>query len=59
MEFKPDGEFIDKIHKEWYGDFERIDASHDYIDWLFPCKHTTGANECAQPMRKQEAMAIY
>merc|ERR1712046_229054 len=34
----PDGDLIENIHKEWRGDYERLEVHHGYIQWLFPIR---------------------
>jgi hypothetical protein len=31
IESDPDGDFIDKIHKEWFGKWEKLERHHGYI----------------------------
>lgn len=32
---KVNGGFVDDLHK-WRGDYERLEVSHDYVQWFFP-----------------------
>ena len=35
---RPDGAFIDTLHREWHGDYRRLELHHGYIQWLFPIR---------------------
>jgi len=30
---KPEGDYIDKIHQQWFWDYEKLESHHDYIQW--------------------------
>eukprot|EP01080_Neovahlkampfia_damariscottae_P001778 gene1778-547_t len=45
---------IDEIHENWFGDYEKLEENHDYIQWLFPNREG-GMNLDAQPLSKHEA----
>lgn len=32
------GVSISQFHKEWLGDYERLEDNHSYIQWLDPVK---------------------
>lgn len=49
----PRGDFIDNIHKNWWGDYRLLEMHHGYIQWLFP--EEMGVNYQASPLRKEEA----
>eukprot|EP01080_Neovahlkampfia_damariscottae_P001458 gene1458-12077_t len=51
----PNGDYIDKIHKKWFGDWVKLERKHDYIQWLFPIREA-GLNGQAQPMTKNESL---
>ena len=51
------GGFIDEIHKEWFGDYDLLEAHHGYIQWLFPIRED-GLNHYAQQLQLHEAKAI-
>ncbi|XP_062576133.1 opioid growth factor receptor-like protein 1 [Saccostrea cucullata] len=53
----PDGDFIDNIHKKWWGDYERLERHHGYVQWLFPIRET-GMNFHAQELQQCEINAI-
>ncbi|KAJ8299427.1 hypothetical protein KUTeg_023487 [Tegillarca granosa] len=53
----PDGDFIDIIHSEWFGDYRRLEAHHGYIQWIFPIRES-GMNWHAQELQLHEAKAI-
>ena len=54
---KPDGDFIDEIHRTWWGDHDRLEIHHGYIQWLFPI-HEPGLNYDAQVLQRHEAATI-
>lgn len=54
---KPDGDFVDRIHSEWWGDHDRLEIHHGYIQWLFPI-HEPGLNYDAQVLQRHEAATI-
>eukprot|EP00818_Percolomonas_sp_WS_P010089 CAMPEP_0117446776 /NCGR_PEP_ID=MMETSP0759-20121206/6524_1 /TAXON_ID=63605 /ORGANISM="Percolomonas cosmopolitus, Strain WS" /LENGTH=329 /DNA_ID=CAMNT_0005239071 /DNA_START=206 /DNA_END=1195 /DNA_ORIENTATION=+ len=54
---EPNGGYIDEIHKEWFGDYGKLERRHDYIQWLFP-EESSGVNWRATPLNMQEAKAI-
>jgi len=58
IESKPDGDFVDEIHKKWYGDFERLEMHHGYIQWLFPVFEAAGMNFESEPLTKEGAKRI-
>eukprot|EP00760_Papus_ankaliazontas_P007881 PhM_4_TR13580/c0_g1_i1/m.13015 len=49
----PEGDFIDVIHKEWFGDYDRLEVHHGYIQWLFPIQEH-GLNASAQDLQRHE-----
>ncbi|XP_055996916.1 opioid growth factor receptor-like protein 1 isoform X2 [Ostrea edulis] len=53
----PDGDFIDNIHKNWWGDYERLERHHGYVQWLFPIRET-GMNFHAQELQMHEIEKI-
>ena len=55
---KPDGALIDDMHKEWDGDFERLEMHHGYIQWVFPVFENAGMNFESQPLSKSGAAII-
>ena len=55
---KPDGAKIEDIHKNWDGDFERLEMHHGYIQWLFPVFENAGMNWESQPLSKSGATLI-
>lgn len=58
MKFRPDGEYIDYIHKYWYGNYSILEKSHNYIQWLFPTYEASRVNPEAVPLRAHEAKHI-
>jgi hypothetical protein len=55
IQSSPNGDYIDKIHLEWFGKWEKLERKHDYIQWLFPIREA-GLNGHAQPLTKNEAL---
>lgn len=53
----PDGDFIENIHKNWWGDYERLERHHGYIQWLFPIRES-GMNFHAQELQCHEINGI-
>ncbi|XP_031588923.2 opioid growth factor receptor-like protein 1 [Oreochromis aureus] len=49
----PDGVYITDIHEKWYGDYERLEYVHTYIQWLFPLQEP-GVNYEASTLTKEE-----
>jgi hypothetical protein len=45
---------IHKIHKTWFGKYDKLEIKHDYIQWLFPIRES-GLNGRAQSITKHEA----
>jgi hypothetical protein len=54
---RPNGDYIDKIHAEWLGNYELLEEHHAYIQWLFPIREH-GMNVSAEPLTIHEAQAI-
>merc|ERR1712002_477497 len=50
----PNGDFIDNIHKKWFGDYQLLEIHHGYIQWLFPIRER-GMNRQSQVLQKHEA----
>lgn len=55
---KPNGDYIDVIHKEWKGNYDLLEAHHGYIQWLFPNSEDPGVNHHASVLKKKESEAI-
>ena len=49
----PDGDLIDNIHKKWFGNYDKLEYHHGYIQWLFPIREK-GLNWSADPLQKHE-----
>eukprot|EP01096_Ripella_sp_DP13-Kostka_P011294 TRINITY_DN4530_c0_g1_i1.p1 TRINITY_DN4530_c0_g1~~TRINITY_DN4530_c0_g1_i1.p1 ORF type:complete len:217 (+),score=88.75 TRINITY_DN4530_c0_g1_i1:316-966(+) len=54
---RPDGDYIDNIHSQWRGDYNKLEQHHNYIQWLFPLREM-GVNLMAEPLTNEEAHAI-
>lgn len=50
---KPDGDYIDQIHVNWWGDYKLLEVHHGYIQWLFPIRES-GLNWHAQELQLHE-----
>lgn len=55
---QPNGDTIDAIHERWYGDWEKLEEHHGYIQWLFPIFDPRGHNCLATPLSKSGAAII-
>ncbi|XP_023652346.1 uncharacterized protein [Paramormyrops kingsleyae] len=49
----PDDFMIQDFHTEWWGDYERLEYVHSYIQWLFPLQEA-GMNYLAYELTKEE-----
>jgi len=45
---------MDKVQKDFFGDYEMLEDRHNYIQWLFPIRESGMAN--VQPLTKNEAI---
>ena len=54
---EPDGAKVETIHKDWWGDYDRLEVHHGYIQWLFPIREP-GMNPMQPPLTLAEAKAI-
>ncbi len=54
---RPDGDLIEDIHKNWWGDYFRLEHHHHFVQWLFPLREV-GVNLQAPPLTRDEALAI-
>ena len=50
---QPNGEFLENIHKNWWGNYQTLEQNHSYIQWLFPIREE-GMNDYSQPLMKHE-----
>jgi len=53
----PQGDFIDVIHKDWWGNMALLESHHGYIQWLFPIRES-GLNAESQPLQLHEITKI-
>eukprot|EP01088_Endostelium_zonatum_P006336 TRINITY_DN18454_c0_g1_i1.p1 TRINITY_DN18454_c0_g1~~TRINITY_DN18454_c0_g1_i1.p1 ORF type:complete len:293 (-),score=74.70 TRINITY_DN18454_c0_g1_i1:71-949(-) len=53
----PDGDYIDNIHSNWWGDYRRLEVHHGYIQWLFPIREH-GMNSQSEPLQMHEIETI-
>lgn len=53
----PNGDLIDVILKEWKGNYNKLEAHHGYIQWLFPL-YEAGVNSRCPPMAVGEEKMI-
>ncbi|KAM6947952.1 opioid growth factor receptor-like [Lycodopsis pacificus] len=49
----PDGVYIGSFHKDWYGQYNKLESVHSYIQWLFPLQEP-GMNYEATTLTKEE-----
>ncbi|EPS97072.1 hypothetical protein FOMPIDRAFT_1032136 [Fomitopsis schrenkii] len=54
---RPDNLHIDDLHKQWRGDYAKLEYKHGFIQWLFPIPEL-GANYESQPLQRHEAEAM-
>ncbi|KAL5480038.1 hypothetical protein EMCRGX_G023653 [Ephydatia muelleri] len=54
---RPDGALINDIHKSWWGQYDKLEHLHGYIQWLFPIREQ-GVNDEAQELQLHEAKRI-
>ncbi|XP_078595126.1 uncharacterized protein LOC144872638 [Branchiostoma floridae x Branchiostoma japonicum] len=57
LKSKPDGDYIDNIHRDWWGDYKRLEMHHGYIQWLFPIREE-GMNWQAMELQEHEIKLI-
>ena len=48
------GDYIDVIHKKWWGKHDHLEYNHSYIQWLFPIRER-GLNMYADELQLHEA----
>ena len=53
----PDGDYIDNIHKNWKGNYRKLEFHHGFIQWLFPLQEAC-LNWSADPLQKHEIERI-
>ena len=53
----PARETIDEVHRRWRGDHAHLEASHSFIQWLFPIQEA-GVNPAAQVLQKHEIATL-
>ncbi|XP_052801826.1 opioid growth factor receptor-like protein 1 [Mya arenaria] len=51
------GKNIDKM-LSWYGNYDKLEDNHQYIQWLFPIPERSRSNSSAQRLYVHEAQAI-
>ena len=54
---KPNGAMINEIQINWFGDYERLEKHHGYIQWLFPIR-TKGKNSNSHALQLHELQVI-
>ena len=54
---QPNGDYIEEI-LGWYGDWEKLEEHHGYIQWLFPFFDPRGHNALATSLSKSGAKII-
>ncbi|TFK27735.1 hypothetical protein FA15DRAFT_635399 [Coprinopsis marcescibilis] len=54
---RPDRKLVEEIHEEWFGNFDKLEYKHGFIQWLFPIREY-GMNYQSQPLQLHEIHAI-
>ena len=54
---RPNGDLVEVIHEEWWGNYRRLEVHHGYIQWLFPLREE-GMNSAIHPLQLHELRAI-
>eukprot|EP01101_Sappina_pedata_P006227 TRINITY_DN304_c0_g1_i2.p1 TRINITY_DN304_c0_g1~~TRINITY_DN304_c0_g1_i2.p1 ORF type:complete len:373 (+),score=148.16 TRINITY_DN304_c0_g1_i2:24-1121(+) len=54
-ESKPDGDYIDIIHRNWFYRYVLLEDNVGYIEWLFPTPTTSANNPHSYSLRTDEA----
>ncbi|KAJ7211991.1 opioid growth factor receptor conserved region-domain-containing protein [Mycena pura] len=54
---QPDNLLIEEVHEQWYGDHDKLERKHGFIQWLFPIREH-GMNFDSQPLQPHEIAAI-
>ncbi|THH28264.1 hypothetical protein EUX98_g5924 [Antrodiella citrinella] len=54
---RPDNVLIEDIHKQWKGDYSKLENKHGFIQWLFPIQEY-GMNPQSQPLQRHEITAM-
>ncbi|KAH9841805.1 opioid growth factor receptor conserved region-domain-containing protein [Rhodofomes roseus] len=54
---QPDNLYIDDLHKQWRGDYAKLEYKHGFIQWLFPIPEH-GMNWESQPLQRHEVEAM-
>mmetsp|Transcript_13301 Transcript_13301/g.26029 ORF Transcript_13301/g.26029 Transcript_13301/m.26029 type:complete len:350 (-) Transcript_13301:124-1173(-) len=57
LKSKPKGDYVEEIHKKWFGEYRLLERHHGFIQWLFPIREK-GMNWESQPLQKFEAKGI-
>lgn len=55
---KPDCLYISDFHEKWFGDYENLEMSHGFIQWLFPIFEASAFNWTSAPLTRTEARLI-
>ncbi|KAF9468523.1 opioid growth factor receptor conserved region-domain-containing protein [Collybia nuda] len=54
---RPDNRLIEEIHEQWFGDYEKLEYKHGFIQWLFPIQEY-GVNYESQPLQRHEIASM-
>ncbi|PPQ76388.1 hypothetical protein CVT26_015377 [Gymnopilus dilepis] len=54
---RPDNRTIEEIHDKWFGEYDKLERKHGYIQWLFPIREY-GMNYESQPLQVHEINAM-
>lgn len=54
---RPENKTIERIHREWHGNWDWLEYCHSYIQWLFPIQES-GLNWQAQILQRHEIQTM-
>ena len=54
---RPNGDYLNDILENWWGDYDRLESHHGYIQWLFPLRKQ-GMNSKAHPLQYHELEVV-
>ncbi|XP_053384237.1 opioid growth factor receptor-like protein 1 [Mercenaria mercenaria] len=54
---KPQGDYIDTIHEQWWGDYTKPEENRKYMQWLFPVRRKS-CNREAQELQPHEIQRL-
>ncbi|KAJ7288186.1 opioid growth factor receptor conserved region-domain-containing protein [Mycena rebaudengoi] len=54
---RPDDLLVEEIHKQWQGEYGKLERKHGFIQWLFPIREH-GMNYESQPLQPHEITSM-